>query len=259
MAPIAISQPNEVVDYISDIKAKVVNGQVEAEVDVQRLDKPPVADDYMYDFQYNHALPTIDVLGREISADADPVVEAKGIVQELSDVLAKGDAEGFASLFLEHGESEGNVMQFTLYTDTDFCKGVWRDKLLFSWDYRTFNFHQNILRAASDLLPSTPVSKISFLKPVPNIKRPYPDLAYLQFVISLDTNIANGHAVINAVLTSEGWRIWTMHTVVESLHEFPPVPPADGHMTGDVSWEKQREKEVNEVEPDVVIVGAGQK
>ena len=51
----------------------------------------------------------------------------------LSEVLGKGDAQGFADLFLEYG--------------------VWRDKLSFTWDYRTFNFKPAIIKAATDLLP----------------------------------------------------------------------------------------------------------
>lgn len=65
--------------------------------------KPPVPDDYMYDFKYNHALPTSDVLGIEIPADCNAQKEAEGIVDSLSEVMGKGDAQGFADLFIESG------------------------------------------------------------------------------------------------------------------------------------------------------------
>lgn len=137
--------------------------------------------------------------------------------------------------------------------------GVWRDKLTFSWDYRTFNFRENIAKAAKDLLPITHAKNFEFITPLPNIQRPYPDLSYLQFTVSFDTEVANSHAVIHAVQTTEGWRLWTVHTVIEGLVQFPPLGPRDGHQVGPISWEKQREKDDDEVEPEVVIVGAGQK
>jgi hypothetical protein len=121
--------------------------------------------------------------------------------------------------------------------------GVWRDKLVFTWDHRTFNFKENISRAAQDLLPSTPASNVKLIAPLPAIQRPYPDLAFLQFTVSFETEIATGSAISHAVYTAEGWKLWTMHTVIESLKSFPVVDPADGHMTGVTSWESQRAKE----------------
>ncbi|KAL4987125.1 hypothetical protein BDW68DRAFT_178185 [Aspergillus falconensis] len=47
--------------------------------------------------------------------------------------------------------------------------------------------------------------------------------------------------VINSVLTKDGWKIYTMHTVAEKLKQYPELPPADGHMTG-----------------PIVIIGGGQ-
>ena len=66
-------------------------------------------------------------------------------------------------------------------------------------------------------------------------------------------------AVINSVLTKGGWKIYTMHTVAEKLKQFPEVPPYDGHMTGSISWEKQRAQDVDAVDPEILIIGGGQK
>ncbi|WVW81123.1 hypothetical protein I302_103114 [Kwoniella bestiolae CBS 10118] len=231
MSPVALDHTKPAV---ADLKAKVVEGHVE----VERSPKLPLADNYMYDFKYNHSLPTIQYLGQDIAQDINPLKEAENIVAQLTDILGKGDGAAFADLFLEYG--------------------VWRDKLAFTWDYRTFNFKENIARAAKDLLPTTKASNLQFLTPAPAIQRPYADLSYLQFVISLDTELSNAHAVVNAVQTAQGWKIWTLHTVIESLHNFPELPPADGHMTGSIRWEKQRAQDDDEIEPDVVIVGGGQ-
>jgi hypothetical protein len=64
----------------------------------------PVADDFMYDFKYNHPLPTSDVLGIEIPTDCNAQREAEGIMAGLSDAMGKGDARAFADMFLDYGE-----------------------------------------------------------------------------------------------------------------------------------------------------------
>lgn len=78
-------------------------------------------------------------------------------------------------------------------------------------------------------------------------------------MVAFETDLVTASAVINAVLTREGWRIYTMHTVAEKLQQFPEVPPNDGHMTGPISWEKQRAKDADTADPEVLIIGGGQK
>lgn len=136
---------------------------------------------------------------------------------------------------------------------------MWRDKLAFTWDYRTFNFSAAILKAASDLLPKNKATNFRFLNPKPVISRPYPDYSQLQFIVSFETETVLASAVINCVLTKHGWRIYTMHTVAEELRRYPELPPVDGHMTGATSWERQRAADVDAAQPEVLIIGGGQK
>lgn len=91
------------------------------------------------------------------------------------------------------------------------------------------------------------------------MSHPFPDFAQLQFVIGFETETALASAVITAVLTKKGWRIYFMHSVAEGLKDFPEVDPYDGHMTGSVSWETQRELDIDSVEPEILIIGGGQK
>jgi hypothetical protein len=65
----------------------------------------PVADDFMYDFKYNHSLPTTDILGVKIPTDCDAQKEAEGIVARLSRATSEGNAQAFAGLFLDYGET----------------------------------------------------------------------------------------------------------------------------------------------------------
>lgn len=101
MAPYLNSQESAIdsIPYVDHVKAKVGVRDVKFEATA----KPPVADDYMYDFKFNHPLPTSDVLGVEIPADCDAQKEAETIVNRLAEVLGAGDAQGFANLFLENG------------------------------------------------------------------------------------------------------------------------------------------------------------
>lgn len=99
MAPTAVGELPPDVD-LADIKAKTVNSHVELEVEP----KPPVADDYMYDFKYNHALPTIGSIAREVPADTDAAQVAEELTAQLEQSLGSGDAQGFTAMFLDHGE-----------------------------------------------------------------------------------------------------------------------------------------------------------
>ena len=136
---------------------------------------------------------------------------------------------------------------------------MWRDKLSFTWDFRTFNFRDAILKAATDLFPQTKATNFKFLDPAPQLAYLYDDFSPLQFVLAFETDLVFASAVINAVPTQEGWRIYTMHTVMEGLKQFPELHAPDGHMTGITSWESQRAAAVDTVDPEVLIIGGGQK
>lgn len=208
-------------------------------VSLKDRNPPPVADDFMYDFKYNAPLPTSEVLGIEVPKDADAHKEACALVERLSRALYDHDAEAFSNLFLE--------------------TGVWQDKLAFTWDYRTFNFRPAILKAARALFATTHASNFQFLEPAPFLDEPYNGYKKLQIVVSFDTQLASASAVINAVFSKQGWKIYTMHTVLEQLRQYPEISPPDGHMEGAISYDEQRRIDVDGIAPEVLIIGGGQK
>lgn len=61
------------------------------------------------------------------------------------------------------------------------------------------------------------------------------------------------------MLTKQGWKIYTLYTVAEQLKGFPERQPADGHMNESTSWEKQRAAKVDAADPEVLVIGGGQK
>lgn len=82
-----------------NLKAKPGSNHVQRET----TPKPPVADDYMYDFKYNAPLPTLDLLGVTIPEDYDAQKEASEIVNNLENATASENASAFADMFLESG------------------------------------------------------------------------------------------------------------------------------------------------------------
>jgi hypothetical protein len=104
-----IMSPSTVVDNneaqadsagVAALHAKAASKRAEITGTVEHL---PVSDDYMYDFKFNHPLPTTDVLGVQIPEDCNAQAEAQGIVERLSEALGTGNAEAFADMFLEYG------------------------------------------------------------------------------------------------------------------------------------------------------------
>ncbi|OWZ61949.1 hypothetical protein AYX14_06962 [Cryptococcus neoformans] len=193
---------------------------------------PPVADDYLYELNFDKPLPTLERY-KDFGKDVDTTEVANDLLSQLS----KGNADSFANLFIE--------------------EGAWRDKIVFTWEYRTFNGPESILKAASDLFPTTPVKNFRLLDPAPAVARPYPDLAFLQVHFAFDTDVVGASGVANLVNTDAGAKLWTLHTVIESLHGYPELPNRDGHMIGLESWSEQRKQDTDAVQPQVVIVGAG--
>jgi hypothetical protein len=104
MAPSRVENDAHSDDVVADpaaIKGRANFKQMDM---VQEASTPPVADDFMYDFRYNHPLPTTDALGFQIPSNCDAQKEADGIVEQLSKVMGDGNAQAFTGLFLEYGK-----------------------------------------------------------------------------------------------------------------------------------------------------------
>lgn len=227
------------------------NGVLKSNLVREGKERKPVKDDYLYEFTHNRPLPTLDVLAVDFEENADAATIATKFVNNF-EVAAKS-AESFASLFLDNGKQGVSVYSSPA--------GVWRDKVVFTWDYRTFNGASVIRDVAGDLLASAPVSAVTLLAPVPDISRPYLNLAFIPVHFSFHTEAVGASAVANLVNTRDGIKIWTLHTVIESLHGFPEMPCRDGHMVAPIAWKTQRENDTNysDSQPDVVIIGGGHK
>ncbi|ORY26986.1 putative flavin-containing monooxygenase [Naematelia encephala] len=193
----------------------------------------------MYAFKYNVELPTTTRLDTDIPEGTDAGAIAREVLDRYTAAVQGKDANAYAALFLEDG--------------------VWRDKVAFTWNYRTFNGQKKIHKAAVDLLPRVHIATVALIDPAPCIARPYPDLPFVQAHFTFETDQIRASAVVNIVMTKYGPKIWTLHTAIEGLIGFPELPNRDGHMTGPVSWAEQRVLDANfdTHQPDVLIIGGG--
>ena len=126
------------------LKARVVVDHVEIDIEPT----PPVADDFIYDVKYHHPLLTNSVVEAQLSTDFDAQKEAQNTIRQLFVALEEGDAGCFTDLFLPYGEP--HPKQAVVKRLLTLLAGVWRDKLAFTRNHRTFNFQPAILKAAKD-------------------------------------------------------------------------------------------------------------
>ncbi|CAH0055956.1 unnamed protein product [Clonostachys solani] len=235
MAPGAITEPSAEADLFKTKNAPIAYRNESW--------KKPVADDYMYHFKYNFDLPTHEnndyILDFTEEEERNVHMIAKQYVKDISQVIQSKDSKAFADLFLDIG--------------------TWKDKIAFTWDYRSFNTPQKIGEAAGDLFARTPTKNYQLTDPLPVIQRPYHDIAWLQIAYSFDTDLVGASGLLNLIKTTSGYKIWTLHTAIESLTGHPELPNRDGHMVGDKSWHQQRivDDNLENVEPEVVVIGGG--
>ena len=64
---------------------------------------------------------------------------------------------------------------------------------------------------------------------------------------------------MNLIKTSDGWKIWTMTTLIEGLLDYPELPGPKGGQSAVENWQEARDRELafEDKQPDVVIVGGG--
>ena len=101
-----------------DVKTKTV---FPGEVELDGGAKGPVPDDYLYDFKYNHPLPTSSRLGTTVAEDADAEVIAASLLDKLSSALGDGDANRFADLFVDFGEHSSHYYLAAVLRHVTVC------------------------------------------------------------------------------------------------------------------------------------------
>jgi len=186
-------------------------------------------------------LPTLDRLGVTIPDDPD----AKKIVAEwfnsFSSAVEKGNVDAVVALLAPGA--------------------LWRDILALTWDFRTFQ-GPALQQFLIDRLVEAQISKFQLEDEYLGLKRPYPDLAWIEAMFTFETRIGLGSGVFRLIPQKEGeWKAHCMFTNLEDLKGFPeklgPLrDPAPNHG----KWEEARRRSVafEDGDPTVLIVGGGQ-
>jgi hypothetical protein len=139
----------------------------------------------------------------------------------------------------------------------------WRDILALTWDFRTFSGLPSISQFLIDRLAIVRPRSFSLREDASlRLQQPFPDVAwvFIMFDFETDTGIASG--IARLVPTSEAkWKAYAMFTNLEDLKAFPEKKgtlrdPEPNH--GRWEEERRREREFEDREPVVVIIGGGQ-
>ncbi|KAF2829046.1 FAD/NAD(P)-binding domain-containing protein [Ophiobolus disseminans] len=196
----------------------------------------------------NIALGEYPETSKDDTVDANKVADA--IVAKINDAITSGKNDVIADLFLKD-------------------KSYWRDHLALTWDFRTAKGSQNIkklLDEAKVQLARVKVDKSSSFRtakfgPIDA----WGDVNGISFFINFETEIGRGDGVVNLAEEDGGWKLFTIYTALKELkgHEEPvnhrrTKGVKHGGDPARKNWKERRDAEKEEIEPRVLIIGAGQ-
>ncbi|CBX94098.1 similar to flavoprotein containing monooxygenase involved in K+ transport [Plenodomus lingam JN3] len=196
----------------------------------------------------NIALGEYPATSTDSNVDANQV--ADDIIAQFNNALLKRDDAATAALFLED-------------------KSYWRDHLALTWELRTIKGRGKIeqyLESAKVLLTKVSVDRSSPVRapkfgPIDG----WGDVNGITFFINLETDVGRGDGVVALAEDHGVWRIFTMYTLLKELkgYEEPvghrrPRGVKHGGDPNRKNWAELREEERKNIEPTVLVVGAGQ-
>ncbi|KAJ7498695.1 hypothetical protein FB451DRAFT_1334343 [Mycena latifolia] len=188
-----------------------------------------------------NSLPTLDKLGATIPDELDPRKIATEWFESFSTHAGDGNVEGVAALFIEGA--------------------LWRDILALSWDFRTFQ-GVTFQRFLTDRLAAARMSAFQLKDDYLGLKRPYPDIAWIEAMFSFETNVGLASGVFRLVPLRDGeWKAHCMFTNLEDLKGFPEkIGPLRDFAPNHGKWEEARRRSsaFEASDPAVLIVGGGQ-
>lgn len=134
-----------------------------------------------YELKYKAVLPTHDQIGIKLAADVDARAAAQSWLDNFASACQSGDADAFADSFSSTGH--------------------WRDRVAFTFGFRTFN-EDKIREAAQDTVPSADAHDFKLIDPVPALQTPYPDVSYIQAHFECESLIGSVSSSLLAHLLS---------------------------------------------------------
>lgn len=189
-------------------------------------------------------LPTLDRLNAQVPSNLD----SKAVLTAWFGLFAKAtqsaDTSAISNLFLEDA--------------------LWRDMLALTWEFRTFDGTKKIIQFLKDTHPIAKPSNFTLRTNSIELKRPYPDIAWIEAIFDFDITVGKGSGVVHLVPTNSSGTIWKAYLLYTNLEELKGFPERTGELRDSVpnhgKWPAKRQREIEflDVEPAVVIIGAGQ-
>jgi hypothetical protein len=191
----------------------------------------------------NTPLPTLDRLGASVPADIDAKAIAKQWFSDFSTALKTSNTQNLSTLFVSNA--------------------FWRDMLALTWEFRTFSGLPSISQFLTDRLSTMhPIAFTLRDDAYLGLQKPFPDVAWVQMMFDFETDTGIALGIARLVPTSDGsWKAHTVFTNLEDLKGFPEKKgPLRNHQPNHGKWEedRRREREFEDREPAVVIIGGGQ-
>ena len=228
------------------------------------------------DTQHIHSseapLPTLSKLGNPIiPADLDAANVAAEWLSSFANFAENGDINGILSLILE---SQFSSNFFNPASGDNVCldhsdTGIavyWRDVLALTWDIRTFESTPKIKQFLIDRLGQSKIISNIELQKGAQLMKPYPDLAWIQFFFSFETQVGLCSGIVRLVPVSTPvaenivWKAHSIFTHLDNLKGFPEkIGALRNAQPNHGKWEAAREKEVRfeDKDPVALIVGGG--
>ncbi|KAJ7930009.1 hypothetical protein B0H13DRAFT_2228389 [Mycena leptocephala] len=188
-----------------------------------------------------NSLPTLDRLGVIIPDELDPKKIATEWFKLFCSAVESGNVEAIVALFAEGA--------------------LWRDILALTWDFRTFQ-GPTLQKFLADRLAEAEMSTFKLKDEYLDLKRPYPDLAWIEAMFTFETRIGLGSGVFRLIPQKDGeWKAHCMFTNLEDLKGFPEkIGPLRDFAPNHGKWEEARRRAsaFEAGDPTVLIVGGGQ-
>ncbi|KAF1838033.1 FAD/NAD(P)-binding domain-containing protein [Decorospora gaudefroyi] len=188
------------------------------------------------------------------ATSTNELVDAHKVIQEIiarfNDGLSKHDHSAIADLFLKE-------------------KSYWRDHLALTWSLRTVKGSANIkqyLDSSKVRLAVLAVDKSTeYRAPQFGPIDAWGDVNGIRSFVTFETSIGRGEGVMTLAEENGQWKVFTLYTLLKELkgHE----EPVNHRRTRGVkhggdpdrkNWRELRDAEKEEIDPKVLILGAGQ-
>jgi cation diffusion facilitator CzcD-associated flavoprotein CzcO len=172
--------------------------------------------------------------------------------------LTKEGAESIAKNWVEKFNKAVSSKDPQAFDDLVDNGGFWRDVIAFTNDYRSMG-KEIIRQAAADRLATVEAKDAQFEDS--NVCSPYEDLTFILAAFNFNSKLGPCTGISHLVKTQDGdYKAFIMFTALDGVHghtEQVNHNRVEGTHNGQKSYDEIRAEQLENPNPDVVIIGAG--